>query len=607
MDNFTPKPIGNSSLDSGTRDRLASTPAEPAVPNPDVNEPVSFWRRNRWFVVLLGMAAAVIAVVGFFIMRSGAEPAEPNIGLELSVPEEVSSGGEAVVKAVVTNNDSKTMAASELELVYPSGVVFVSSNPASENLSGTLYKVPSLTPGTNVAILIKLRFEGGVGEERRLQARLKYSLSGITAQFTKEQKSSTRLVTAGASVDIQGPATSTNAQLVSYTLHYTNQSNQGFERARVKFSAPQGFQFAQANPAPSQGNDTWDIAGFSAGAQGDIAVSGSFNSSSPGQSMQFTAQLLVPDKDGNFYVQAQGEFTTAIATQPLLVTQTLGSADSEGVAVAKPGESLQYRIAYQNNATVAARGVRIIFTVDSTTADLSSLQAEGAQISGNTVTWSAASSQNLEVLNPNESGSLSVTLRLKDPPVQDRSVNPELVTNVKIKADEYDTFLPGNKVRVKIATVLRLEGSASFMDGQKPPRVGQETTYRVSVSLRNATSDITNGTLTLFIATGGQSFNKSSVTSAEEGVVSYDAATGKLTWRFGTLRAHTGDFAPPRTLQFTLKVVPSASGVGKPIRLVKDIHLTGQDNHVGKDVTADVSEITSQESGANSNEGIVVQ
>ncbi len=606
MDNFTPQPIAKPSLDATTRDRLGSTPTGAIPPLAPQPESSSFFARNKWFVVVLILAVVIIATLAFLAMRKPGTTQDAKVAIDLVVPAEVPSSSEAVIKAVVTNNDSRHISEGELELIFPEGAVFVSSNPPAENLSGTSYKLPALSPGANVTIFTKLRFEGGVGQQRTVQGRLSYKITGLSAEFSKTANAGLKLVAAGVSIDIQGPQAVTNAQLVSYTVHYVNQSTESFDRVRIKMVFPQGFQFAESTPKPSQGTDTWDIGALVAGAQGDIVLNGTFNSSTPGQGVSLAVQLQVPDKNGSYYTQAENSFATSIGSQPLVVSQ-LVQGGAQDASVATPGDSLQYKINYQNNATIAARGVRIVFTVDSTTADLSTIQAEGANINGNTVTWSAASKPDLEVLNPNESGSVSLTIRIKNPPVSDRTINPDLVTNVKIKADEYDTFLPGNKLQIKLATKLQMDLAQGYLSGQRPPRVGQETQYTVTVSLRNSTNDITQGSLSLFIATGTNSFDKASISGTEANKVTYDPSTGKLVWRFDTLKAHTGDFAPARTLQFTLRVVPSASQAARALVLVKNVQLAGKDANTGKDVTAALSELSTTDGPNGNNDGIVQQ
>lgn len=605
MDNFEQKPVGSTSLDTQTRARLASEASPPSTPmTSGIDTGDSFWKRNKWFAVLALLAVVVIGVLAYAAFRKPSATTEAKVVMDMTAPTEVQSGNEGVIKTIITNNDSKAIEGLEMELVYPSGVVYVSSNPTAQNLSGSVFALPNLSPGQNVAVLTKLRYEGGVGENRQVVAKLKYKLHGISAEFNKQTQVSTKLVAAGVTLDIQGPQNATNSELVTYTLQYANQSQQNFDRVRIKVVLPPGFQFAGSQPAPSQGKDTWDILGLPVAQGGQIAISGAYQSATPGQGAVVSAELLVPDANGGYFSQGQASFATQIAQMPLLVAQTW-SGKTEGNLNTDPGQGLHYHITYQNNAPVAARGVRIVFTVESLTADLSTLSAEGAAISGNTVTWSAASQPALEVLNPNESGSVDVSVRVKNPPIKDRSVNPDVVTSVKIISNEYDAYMAGNKIQVKLNTQPRFEGSSSFTSGPKPPKVGQTTRYTITLALRNTTNDVTGGTFTAFIPnTNG--FDMTSVTKSEAGKVTYDSSTGRLVWTVGTLPAHTGEFSPVRSLQFQVSATPASAQIGRSIVLMKDAVFKGVDSFTQNPVTLQIVDMTSQEA-AGGGAGQVVQ
>ena len=607
MEEFSTKPVQSSSLDSATRAKLASSEVA-AVQEALAGEPsvmgLGFFAKNKWFMLVLALALLVLGVMAYFAFSKPSKVTEPKVTVDIVVPDKVASGTEGIIKAVVSNGDSRTITKGELELVYPNGVQFSSSNPSAENLSGNLFAIPDLSPGANTTVFIKLKFLGGVGDNLKLSAKFSFALSGLSAQFDTRAEAVTALATAGMTVDITGPNTATNGQLVSYTIHYSNASTESFDRVRLELNMPVPFQFADSKPSPSQGQNTWDIGKLEPGSSGEIVVSGAYVSASQGFNLPWQARLLVPDSVGAYYAQSIGEFTTSIANLPLVVSESISGG--QGEVIAKPGDNIQYRIDYQNNATVEARGVRIIMTIDSTTVDLSSIQAEGASISGNTVTWSAASKPELEVLNPNESGSLNLSLKIRDVPVQDRSVNPVVNTNIKIKSNEYDAYLPGNKLQVKISTQFAMETGVSFVDGARPPRVGQSSRYKVSIKLKNTTNDIIGSVVTMFIASGGNNFDISSVGVAEAKLVAYDSSTGKLTWRVDTLRAHSGDFAPTRDLEFIVKATPSLSAVGSPITLVKNMQFSGTDSGTNQAISRTASSITSTDSG-NTQDGSVVK
>ena len=267
---------------------------------------------------------------------------------------------------------------------------------------------------------------------------------------------------------------------------------------------------------------------------------------------------------------------------------------------------LTFRIRYQNNGSTVASGVNIAVTLDSRVVDLGSLRAEGGQINNNTITWNASSVQNLENLAPNESGQLSFSLQINNPAVKDSSKNLTLVSNIKIKSSEANDFYPGNTLSLKVSSPSKIESDLSFVSGQLPPKVGLSSVYKVKLALSNSTNDYSNGVLSAFLPLGPGAFVSGSVSPAEASNVQFDSSTGKLTWNVGSLPANTGRFAQPKTLEFQIKLSPSAAQANQAPVLVKTIGFTAQDVFTGQDISISGDNISTNDlSGSGYGNGTV--
>jgi hypothetical protein len=163
---------------------------------------------------------------------------------------------------------------------------------------------------------------------------------------------------------------------------------------------------------------------------------------------------------------------------------------------------------------------------------------------------------------------------------------------VKIKANEYQDFLPGNDLALKVSSPATLSGSVKYVSGQLPLKVGQSTTMAVTMSLTNSTNDFNNAILTGFIPSGAV-YDAASVTAKEAGSVSYDSATGKITWKLGVLPAHTGDFNPARSLSFNVRVTPGANQAGQELTLFRNITFVGKDIFTAQDINLKTDDLTS--------------
>lgn len=605
---FTTKQVEDPTLDSSTKSLLTpeKTTEEPAgLPEGGAR---AFVQANKWYIVAGTLALIVIGVLAFFALRPQTEVREANIGMEIIAPEELPANGESIYKITVRNDDSVTLIGMHLELVYPEGLQFISSTPSSSNLSGNLFAIPNLSPGQNATVLVKLRAQGGIGEEQKLLAKLRYRLDNFNSEFVKTAEYASVVKASNITLNLEGPQTSNNAQLVTYTLRYVNSAEQALAGARIEFVYPSGFVFASATPEPSIGNTVWNVGELNPNTEGVITVNGSYKSAGAGQSQTVSVKLLSPDASGNFRTQAESSFVTQIESLPLLVTHELAQGNRE--LIADPGETLSYRVKYRNNSNVPARGVNVVVSLSSKAVDSSSIQAEGAQVSAGTITWNAASFSNLEVISPSETGELEFSFRIKDPPINDNTTNVSIVSTAKIKSNEYDTFLPGNELEVKVRSIAALSGTLSFVNGELPPKVGRDTVYTAGLRLTNLSNDFNSCTVTAFLAVSANSFQQGSFSpSGEAAKANFDQSTGKITWNLGTLKAHTGDLSTPKVLSFGVRLNPTASQIGSEVTLVKDIKASCIDTFTGEQIQLTAEAVdTGNISGAGSNNtGRVVQ
>ncbi|MDQ3018391.1 MAG: hypothetical protein M3Q64_00790 [bacterium] len=536
----------------------------------------NFYSNNKWYVWAIVAGLLIMGALAYFAFRTQqSEPVkEADVQVIITAPETAPSGGEVIYKIKIENNDPVALQNMDLELIYPDGVSYVSSIPKSSNLSGSSFKVPELSTGQDVSLIVKTIAQGNINDDKKLTARLRYRFSNFNSEFVKEVTHTVRLVAADVVLDVTGPETTTNAQVVNYDVFYRNNSDKEIDNARIQITYPEGFAYADSNPKPSLGQNIWNIGTLKPQGTGKISFQGTFKSARPGQAATFKMDFLVLDDNGNFFTQGSTTYTTTISSQPLLVEQKLVSNVPNNTV--KPGDSIQYEIKFQNNAAVVANGVSVVVQFDSKAIDPASIRSESGQVQDNTITWNGSSLASIGQLNPNESGTVRFSAQVQNPATRENAKDLTVITRVKIKSNEYDNFLPGNEITLKVSSPSSLDGNVKFVGGQLPPKVGQSSTFQVIVDLRNATNDYREGLLIGYIPLG-VTFDAGSVSSREAGNVKYDASTGKLTWAVGQLLANTGSFSPLRTLSFNVRFTPTAGQSGQPVMLFKNIAFTGTD------------------------------
>ncbi len=587
---FVKKPVEMPILDSGLRQQIRG-----AASSGGSGGFKDFYRANKLYFYAFFIGAALIAVLSYLAFKKPAAtaPKEANVDISVDVPQTAASGGEAVYKINLKNNDSQKLVSGELELVYPEGIVYLNSVPQAENLSGSKFAVPDLASGQNASVIVKTRVNGNVNDEKRLGVKFHYRFGNFNSEFIKEQYASIRLVAADVLVELQGPDNVNNAQIAVYTVRYQNNSDEDVKNARIKMNYPEGFVYASASPAPDVGNDTWNLGTLAKSGSGQIQIQGSFSAANPGESKTAAADFVVLDAGGQAQVQNSSSFTTAINSSPLLAEQSLEPGRDNNVI--KPGENLNFKIRYQNNSSVAATGVNIMVTLDSRAVNWSAIRAEGGQVNNNTILWNASLVSNLESLAPNESGQLGFSLQINNPAVKDSSKNLTLVSSIKIRSNETQTYFPGNTLSLKVSSPSSISTDLNFVSGQLPPQVGKSSIYKVKLSLINATNDYSDGMLTAFLPISGGALVSGSVSVAEAANVQFDSSTGKLSWNVGSVPANTGRFSRPRSLEFQIKLNPSASQAYSLPVLARQINFSAKDVFTGQDINILADNITTND------------
>jgi len=561
----------------------------------------AFYQSNKWYFYAILVGVVVIAILAYFAFKKSpaTAPKDANVNISVSVPGSVPSGGEAVYTITVSNNDSQKLTGMTLELTYPDGETYENSVPPAQNISGTLFSINGdLVPNGNVVVMVKAKVAGNVNDQKILGIKFHYQYPNFSAQFEKDQTSTITLLASNVLIELDGPATTNNAQLALYTIKYQNNSGADIPNTQIKMVYPDGFSFASAQPSPDSGTDTWNVGTLANGGQAGIQIQGTFNSANPGESKTAQAEFLVLGSSGQYSVQNSSSFVTAISSLPLLVTQSLEQANSDNVI--NPGDTLNFTVHYQNNAGTVATGVNVQVTLNSKAVDLSSIRVQGGQVNNNAILWNASGVPQLQSLLPSQSGDLSFSVKINNPAVKDSSKNLSLVSSVQIQSNEYSSAFPGGQLNLKISSPSSISTVLSFVSGQLPPEVGKTTVYKVRLALSNSGNDFSNGLLSAFIPSG---FIAGSITPAESANAQFDSSTNKLTWNVGSLPAYTGRFSQPRVLEFQVSLNPSSSQVNQSPTLVNTINFTAGDLFTAQAVNISADDITTSDVGGTNGFG----
>ncbi len=554
-----------------------------------------FYQKNKWAIFLI---IGTIVVVGVFILYrnyTNRPSSTPKINISLDAPTNVSSGGEIVYKVAFSNNDSQGIKGLTLDMIYPQGFTFEGSSPDSSKLSGAEFTLPDLNPGQAGSIMIRGNIVGNANEIKNVQAILHYSYASFNSDFIASAQSQTTIQNSDVLIQFEGSNATSNDQSLNYDVSYTNTTDKDITNAKLKLDIPTVFHVSKYDKTPDS-TGTVDLGTIPANTSAKFNFTGVFTDSPSGQQQTFNATISGNGPNGQLLVLGNAQFLISVGTVPLSVSvsATDNSAKGGKSDTVAPGDTLIYKVSYQNNGTTAAKNAVVTLTLNGSAYDLSTLQTQNSSVADNVITWDASQVSGLASLGPNAQGSFNVQVQIKNPATRTSAKNLVLAATPAIKSDEFSSGFSGDAVNSKIATVLDAENSDAYSGGSNPPHPGETTTYQVTIALRNSTNDVSGAVATMSLPSAMQ-FDKTSINPAEQANVTYNSASRKLTWNVGALPAHAGDFSALRQLQFNLTVTPSAASIGSMMPLVKNFTVTGTDiftsqtlNVTKQDLSSDV-------------------
>lgn len=599
---FETKPVGEQSLDLNTQNKLMNN-------KPKLKHVMSdFYHENKIFVWLISLGLIILLAIASWIFwpRTVNTSEGAIVEIVINAPENLPIGEETVIDFTITNKDSSTLSDVSLDIVYPEGMKYVSANVKAGNYTGTNFALPILKSGDIATVKLQVKAAGSVGDQVVIKTKLNYKYKNISAAFSKESSKDFTLGSSGIKLDITGPSRVSSGGETIVTARYANTTDTPVSGMRIKFTYPDGFSFASADPSASFSNHTFVIGDLAVGQSGEVTIKGNLSAVNLGELKTIRAELMLPNSSGGFYTEGEARLDISVGSIPLpLDISFTQPADEKQGTVA--GQTITGQIRYSNGSDVPAQGVNISLEVIGDSVIPSSFAGESALPQGGKLVWNASKVRQLENLTPAQSGVLTFSVQLKDPITTQSQKNFSVKFRAHITSLEYPSGFSSRTVDLKINSQAKLSMTLEKYSGSIPPQVGNETGYKVSVHVKNTVNDLKEGIVTGYVTVPAAGFNVNSITGADSNNFKFDTGTGKFTWNMGDVSAHAGTFSPVKKLTFILSFTPAASQVNEAVGLVNNVQFTSSDTFTNNTVTSGPAKLSTTDIGGNGNLGRVVE
>lgn len=291
------------------------------------------------------------------------------------------------------------------------------------------------------------------------------------------------------------------------------------------------------------------------------------------------------------------EKTSTITVSPSLLSLRISLNNSDNY-IANPGDTLNYSLVYKNNTEVPLQNIQLSTKLTGEMYDFTSINSTGGSFNSlnRTVTWTASSLPDLQILNPGEEKRTQLSLKVKSNyPIKnlnDKNFTLRAETNIQsptvphlVDASSTVNFA---SIETKVAGKIAVQAISFFRDaaagvvnkGPWPPKVGGATQFTIHLILTNYSSDMSNIEVTAPLQDGVvfSGVMKSNTTDQPQ----IDEEGGQIIWKIQNLVATSGITGEPPEAIFQVEVHPTADKAGLYMPLIGTVQVKAIDDFTGQ-------------------------
>ncbi|HRH26779.1 MAG TPA: hypothetical protein PLZ99_01320 [Parcubacteria group bacterium] len=562
-------------------------------PNYDLPPEVIIKRNNAFFnKYFFGSVVFFLVSVGVaaFIFLGGLNTiSSNNITMDIIAPTSVSSGEELSIGLSIKNGNRTTLEDATLFIDYPDGTESVLEE--NKPISHEEVALGVIENGQIKDHSLRVVLFGEKDTVKTFSFRIEYKVTGSNATFSKEKTYEVLIGSSPIILELDYPKEVNSGQNITIDVSVTSNSSVPIKDAIVKIEYPYGFTYKGSNIKPVRDDSVWSIGDLKNGDKKIISINGVLI----GQNLEDRSfRISAGTKSGGVF-----DFDTPLVSN--LITMGIRKSffdlevDSYNNGVANPGATNGTSISWQNTLPDKIVDSTIEVKLSGNALDRSRVTVadQGFYRSvEDKIVWDKNTTSNLGDMSPGDSGRVSFSVASISNLVQPKLIkNPYIDLKIVISGERVGR--DGGKVSstedvtIKISSVANLtskslRSTGPFSNsGPIPPKADMETTYTISWTLTNTTSDL-RGTSVRAVLPQGVSWKGETSPSSEK--ITFDPDTRVVTWDIGNVSAGSGFTSSAKQVYFKLGIVPSLNQVSTVPNLLLSSNLTSIDSHTGAEL-----------------------
>lgn len=563
---------------------------------------------KKWYLILGGVIlVASLFVAASFIFSTPLSPYGPSDFLELSAriegPTTSPSASPGQWKVVIENKNQVTIEDVRVDLDFDPAFKYLKAvTPDPSVPTGEQYTFSSLPANSSTIIQFEGSLVGVIDEEPQMIGTVSYTPLPLRGQPNSQRVVSiqgliTKITRPVISVSIvpfeQVIANGSEAQL---TISFENQSEREIQDLRIRVQYPDRGTFeltesqlqlsnlSDIQTQPNDGNNIWFISSIPRLQKQTLLIKGRL-SGAEGVRQPFTVEIGARGENNQFTTIASTSTDITIKADPLVLTTYIDGRSDLGTF--KSGERLKFVVDYQNKGSSTLNDVAISMFIDdpANILDYSTIAFIGGDRGNETnevIKWEGNGTPQLSRLNPQQKGSISFQIQVKeDARFIQTALNQNRYTlqpRVQAQASNLDLF--------EIAgSVYKAQGDMNFVQEIADSVVSETNTnealVKVTWTITSKQNELINTRVTAVSSLPDDAFLVDATTPiGEKANITYDDATGRLTWSPGRVLSYAGASNPAVTVTLTFKI-QSTSGAFAGIQLFDQPQITALDDFTG--------------------------
>lgn len=567
-------------------------------------------RHYRKFI-LIGSLLIFIFVAGIsslFLYFGGNQISSDNIQIALEGPSQIGGGEVVPLQVTISNQNSVAIESATLILKYPTGTRSAGDSP--RNLFEERIPMEDLAPGEVKNVPVRIVIFGEENAEKAVDATIEYRINGSNGMFYKDAKSlAVRISSSPLVLRVESVEKVASGQLIDVTLTAVSNASSPLNDLLITASYPNGFTYETSSPEPVFGQNVWRINELLPEQSATIKLKGIVSGLTE-ETFRINFDVGPANPDNQYLVgatlaQARADF---IIERPFIDVAIVIDGDKDRSVTLSEGKKSVVDVNITNTLDEIVYDMTVEVVPGGNALTENSITSTGGFYDSNsgTVRWEVANNASFDKVLPGDSRSLKFEVA---PAKNLSTASFDLVVNVYARrvaeSSALETLIGTIRAEAKYSSSVNIasqvgRNSGQYTDtGPVPPKVGETTTYTVTLIAEAGANDMTNAV----VETSLPLYVNWLDAYEGEGTVTYNSVSKKIQWAIGEIPS-----GRRKELALQVSILPSTSQVGLPPILLNKQLIRANDRFSGELLQDEAPAVTTElstEMGFQKDNGVV--